>query len=335
VSLAKKREMDMVGWVSRLLPSGLTALVTLVTAGAVQAQSAYPEKPVRLVVGFSAGGPTDLPARFVADRLGKVVGQRVLVENRVGAGGQIATQDVLSRPRDGYNLLLCTHFESINTAVYKRVVFKLSDLAPISQISQYYYGVAVTNDLPAPNWDAFVAYAKSKPGMINYGSVGRGSAQEILARELGKLTGIDMTLITYKGGAEIMPDLMAGRIHLYVSPTLSILPQYKAGKLRLIAVTSPERLAAAPEVQTLKEKGLNFVRFGWLGVCAGAGTPQPIITQLNRHITAIVKSPEYREMIEKTGSIAVASTPEELGRVLIETHEQTAGIVREFGLQQE
>ena len=300
--------------------------------GIAMAQTGFPDKPVRLVVGFSAGGPTDIPARFIADRLGPLLGQRVVVENRVGAGGQIATQDVLSRPRDGYNLLLCTHFESINTALYRKVAFKLEDLAPISQISRYYYGVAVTNELPAKNWDAFIAYARANPGKINYASVGRGSAQEILALELGKLAGIRMTQISYKGGAAIMPDLMAGRVHLYVSPTLPILPQHRAGKLRILAVTSPERLAAAPDIETLTEKGLPFVRFGWLGVCAGAGTPQPVIALLNRQIASIVKSPEYRELIEKAGSVPLSSTPEELAKILLETHEQTGRIIREFGL---
>jgi tripartite-type tricarboxylate transporter receptor subunit TctC len=319
----------------RLISALLTtaAVLAAAAAAAVQAQTSYPEKPVRLVVGFGAGGPTDLPARFIADRLGSALGQRVVVENRTGAGGQIATQDVLARPRDGYNLLLCTHFESINAAIYRKIAYKLGDIAPISQISQYYYGVALTNEIPAQSWDTFIAYAKANPGKINYGLIGRGSAQEILALELGKLTGIEMTAVPYKGGADVMTDLVAGRVHIYVSPTLAILPQYKAGKLKILAVTSPQRLTPIPEIPTLAENGLPFVRFGWLGICAGAGTAQPIITRLNRHITAIVKLPEYREMIEKAGSIPLSSTPEELGKILIDTYEQTTRISREFGLQ--
>ena len=308
------------------------ALLVLAT-GSLQAQPAWPEKPVRLVVGFSAGGPTDVPARFIADRLGTSFGQRVVVENRTGAGGQIATQDVLSKPRDGYNLLLCTHFESINAALYKSVAYKLSDLAPISQISRYYYGVALSNEVPAPDWEAFIAHARSNPGKLNYGMVGRGSAQEILALELAKAAGLQLTGIPYKGGADVMNDLIPGRVHLYVSPTLSILPHYAAGKLRILAVSSPERLAAAPQVPTLREKGIPFVRFGWLGICGGAGTPAPVVLQLNRQIGAIVRSPDYRELIEKAGSVPLASTPEELGRILVETYEQTAAISREFGLQ--
>ena len=293
----------------------------------------YPEKPIRLVVGFSAGGPTDLPARYIAERLGAALGQRVIVENRTGAGGQIATQDVLAKPRDGYNLLLCTHFEAINAAVYRKVPFKLSDLAPISQVSRYYYGVALSNEVPAQSWEAFIAYARANPGKINYGSIGRGSAQEILALELGKLAGIEMTPVGYKGGAQVMTDLISGRVHLYVSPTLSILPLQRSGRLRILAVTSAERLAAAPEIETLAEKGLAFVRFGWLGICAGSGTPQAVVALLHRHVASVVASPEYRELIENAGSVPLSSTPEELGRILLQTYELTAKAVREFGLE--
>ena len=306
----------------------------LLAPGLLEAQ-AYPDKPIRLVVGFSAGGPTDLPARAIAEKLSASLGQRVVVENKVGAAGQIATQDVLSKPRDGYNLLLCTHFESINLALHKKAAYKLSDLAPISQISRYYYAVAVTNDLPAPTWEAFLAHAKANPGKLYYGSVGRGSAQEILALELGKLTGIQLTGVAYKGAAQMMPDLLAGRVHVFVSPTLSVMPHYQAGKLRIVAVTSPERLAAAPDVPTVSEKGLPFVRFGWLGICAGAATPQPILATLNRHIAEAVKAPDYRGLIEKAGSLPLSSTPGELAKILAETYEQTAATVREFGLQQD
>jgi tripartite-type tricarboxylate transporter receptor subunit TctC len=311
----------------------LIVVLLLAVSGVLHAQTGYPDKPVRLVVGFSAGGPTDLPARFISDRLGAALGQRVIVENRTGAGGQIATQDVLSKPRDGYNLLLCTHFEAINAAVYKSVAYKLSDLAPITQISRYYYAVAITNEVPAQDLEGFIAYARTNPGQLNYGTIGRGSAQEVLALELAKAAGIRLTGIPYKGGADALNDLIAGRVHLYVSPTLTVLPQYKAGRLRVLAVTSAERLGAAREIPTLTEKGLAFVRFGWLGICGGAGTPQPLIALLNRQVGAIVKSPEYRDLIEKAGSVALSSTPEELAQILQETYEQTARIAREFGLQ--
>jgi tripartite-type tricarboxylate transporter receptor subunit TctC len=310
----------------------IASVVMFSIAAAVQAQG-YPDKPVRLVVGFAAGGPTDLPARLIADKVGNALGQRFVVENRTGAGGQIATNDVLSKPRDGYNLLLCTHFEGINQAIYKKPSFKLADIAPISQISRYYYAIAMTNEVPAGNWDGFIKYAKANPGKLNYGSVGRGSAQEIMALEMGKLTGTTLTGIQYKGGAEVTNDLISGRIHIYVSPTLAMLPLYKAGKIKIIGVSSPSRLEVAPDVPTMGENGLSFVRFGWLGICAGAGTPQPIIALLNRQVVTAVKSPEYVAMIEKAGSLPIPSTPEELGKIIQDTYEQTAAIVKEFSMQ--
>ncbi|MPZ59273.1 MAG: tripartite tricarboxylate transporter substrate binding protein [Rhizobiales bacterium] len=317
-----------------LLSSGFAAFAALGPAPTqAQAQEAYPSRTIRLVVGFGAGGPTDIPARFIADKLGSLLGQRVIVENKAGAAGQIATRDVLAHPRDGYHLLLCTHFESINTALYKKVAFKLGDIAPITQISRYYYGLALANSLPAQTLDEFFAHAKANPSQVHYASVGGGSVQEIFARQLAKRAGITLNKVAFKDGATVMRELLAGRVHFFVSPTLSVLPHYQAGKLKILAVTSPERLAVAPDVPTLTEKGIHFVAFGWLGICAGAGTPQPILALLNRHIASIVNTPDYRALIEKAGSIPLSSTPEELGKILIETHEQVASTIQEFGMQ--
>jgi tripartite-type tricarboxylate transporter receptor subunit TctC len=313
--------------------SGLTALVLggMGMAGAAD----YPTKPIRLVVGFGAGGPTDIPARFIADKLGDKLGQRVIVENKPVAAGMVATRDVLSQPKDGYTLLLCTHFESINSAVYKNVGFKLSDLAPISLIAKYYYGLALSRSIPADDFVSFVQYAKARPGAVTYATIGAGSAQEILARQLEKLAGITMNRIPFRGGPQIVQELVAGRVDFYVSPTLAIMPQYEGKQLKVLAVSSPERLRTAPEVPTLKEVGIDYVRFGWLGICAAAGTPQPIIDQLNRDITSIVATPEYRAMIEGAGSIAVSSTPAELAQVITQTLDDVAATIQEFGMQQE
>ena len=310
-------------------------LLALAGIGAATAQDAYPTRPIRLVVGFGAGGPTDIPARFIADKLGEALGQRVVVENKPAAAGMIATRDVLSQPRDGYTLLLCTHFEAINTAVYKNVQFKLSDLAPISLIAKYYYGLALANSIPADDFAAFVQYAKAHPGDVSYATIGAGSAQEILARQLEKLTGITMNRIPFRGGPQVVQELLAGRVHFYVSPTLAIVPQYDAKQLKILAVSAPERLKNLSEIPTLTEKGVDFVRFGWLGICAGTGTPQPVLDLLRRHIVAIVDTAEYRTMIEKAGSIAVSSTPDELRQVIAQTLDDVAASIREFGMQQE
>jgi tripartite-type tricarboxylate transporter receptor subunit TctC len=307
--------------------------LTLVAASA-DAQS-YAQRPVRLVVGFGAGGPTDIPARFIADKLGTMIKQRVIVENKPGAAGMLATRDVIAQPADGHTLLLCTHFESINTAAYRNPQFKLTDLAPISLIAKYYYGIAMTNALPVNDLDGFIAHAKANPGAISYGTLGAASAQEIFVRQLERLAGISMNRVPFRTGPQIMPDLIAGRVHIYVSPTLAVLPLHNTKELKVIALTSPERLANAKDIPTLTEKKIPYVRFGWLGICARQGTPQPIIAELNRHLASIVAQPDYRELIEKGGSIAESSSPADLGKVIIQTREEVASTIQEFGLQQD
>jgi len=313
------------------------AAFVLMLAGAAQprAQETYPNRPIRLLVGFGAGGPTDIPARFIADRLGAALGQPVVVENKPAAGGIVATRDVIAQPADGYTLLLCTHFEEINYAVYRNAGFKLGDLAPISLIAKYYYALTLSNAISATDFDSFIAYAKAHPGEVTYATVGTGSAQEVIARQLEKLTGITMNRIPFRGGIQVVQELIAGRIGFYVSPTLAILPQYQSKQLKILAMTSPERVEGLREVPALKEFGINFDRFGWLGICAAAGTPQPIIKMLHDHIVPIVGSADYRALVDNAGTIAVSSTPQALAAIMSKTLNDVAASVQEFGMQQD
>jgi len=304
-------------------------------AGARAAATPYPSKIIRLVVGFPAGGPTDIPARFIAEKLGDRLGQRVLVENKPAAAGMLATREVVSRPKDGHTLLLCTHFEPINVAFYKNAGFKIGDIAPISLIAKYYYGLALSDSVPAHDFASFVQYAKAHPGEVSYGVIGAGSAQEILARQLEKLAGISMNRIPFRGGPQVVQELVAGRLDFYVAPMLAVTPQYQSGQIKLLAVSAPTRLPSAPQVPTLKEAGLEYVRFGWLGICAAEGTPQPIIDRLNREIAPIVAMPEYRALMENAAEIAISSTSEELGQVIDQTLDEAAAAIAEFKLQPE
>jgi tripartite-type tricarboxylate transporter receptor subunit TctC len=321
--------------VRNALTSFVGCIAALLVSVAAFAGDSYPTRPIRLVVGFGAGGPTDIPARFIADRLASMLGQSVVVENKPGAGGMLATRDVLAQPRDGYNLLLCTHFESINTVLYKNPQYTLADLAPISLITKYYYALALSNAIPAANLEQFLAYAKAHPNEVSYITIGSGSAQEILAHQLERLAGISLNRIPYRGGPQVMQDLVSGRVHLYVSPALGVLPQYQSKDVKILGVSSPQRLAILPEVPTFPEQGIDFKRFGWLGICAGAGTPQPIIDLLNRDITTIVASPDYQKLIETAGSIPVSSSPAEVNDVLKQTVDDVAATIREYGMQQE
>ena len=302
------------------------------TAGAAEN---YPTHPIRLLVGFGAGGPTDIPARFVADRLSDALGQRVVVENKPTGGGIMATRDLIAQPADGYTLLLCTHFDPINVAVFRNAGFKMSDLAPISLIAEYYYGLALSNSIPADDLKSFITYAKAHPGEVNYATVGTGSAQEIMARQLEKLAGITMTRIPFRGGPQVVQEMVAGRVNFYPSPTLAIMQQYKSKQLKILATTSPQRLNGLTEVPTLKELGIDFVRLGYLGICAASGTPDSIIKILDDRIIPIVNSAEYRALIENAGSIAIASTPQEFAAVIDKTSKDVTASIVEFGMQQD
>jgi tripartite-type tricarboxylate transporter receptor subunit TctC len=315
--------------------AALAVSAGLLAAPAARAQDSYPNKPIRLLVGFGAGGPTDIPARFIADKLSEAFGERVVVENKPAAAGIMATRDLLAQPADGYTLLLCTHFDPINVAMYRNVGFKLGDLAPISLIAEYYYGLALSNAVPADNFDGFLAYAKAHPGDVTYATIGAGSAQEIMARQLQKLAGITLNRIPFRGGPQVTQELVAGRVDFYVSPTLGLVPQYQAKQLKILAVTSPERLRNLPEIPTVRENGIDFVRFGWLGICAAAGTPQAIIKTLHDRIVPIVAAPNYRALIENGGSIPMSSSPQQLGQVIRKTSDEVTASILEFGMQQD
>jgi len=317
------------------LDRALVLGLCLAFATAAAHAQTYAQRPVRLIVGFGAGGPTDIPARFIADKLGTILKQRVVVENKPGAAGMLATRDAIAQPADGHTLLLCTHFESINTAAYRNPQFRLSDLAPISLIAKYYYGIAMSNAVPVNDIDGFIKHAKANPGAISYATLGAASAQEIFVRQLERLAGISMNRVPFRTGPQVMPDLIAGRVHIYVSPTLAVLPMHNSKELKVIGITSTERLPNAKDIPTLVEKKIPFVRFGWLGICAREGTPQPIVAELNRHIATIVAMPDYQQLIEKGGSLPEASTPAELGKIIVQTREEVASTIQEFGLQQD
>jgi tripartite-type tricarboxylate transporter receptor subunit TctC len=311
------------------------AACALTVLAAAAAAEDYPARTIRIVVGFTAGGPTDIPARFIADRLSTALGKPVVVENKPGAAAQLAANDVLSQPRDGYSLLLCTYFDAVNTQLYKSIKYRLSDLLGITLIARYSYAVAVSNVLPVNDFKELIAYSKAHPSVVNYGNLGAGSTQNILAKRLEKLAGMKMTPIPYKGSTEATREIIAGRNHIYIGPPLGILPLYQTKQLKVLASTGDERLAAAPEVPTLKDLGIPLVAYAWLGVCAGTGTPRPVVDIINREVRKIVASKDYIALIEKSGSVPVSSTPEELQEIIRATADDAGPTIREFGLQLE
>jgi tripartite-type tricarboxylate transporter receptor subunit TctC len=219
--------------------------------------------------------------------------------------------------------------------MYRNPQYELDDLAPVSLVSKYYYGLALANSVPVSDFAEFVRHAKAHPGAISYATVGAGSAQEIFAHQIERLAGIAMNRVPYRGGAQALQDLLPGRVQLYVSPMISVIPLAKDRALKILGVSSPTRLAGAPEVPTLREQGVDFVRFGWLGVCTAAGTPPSIIALLNRHLAEIVASPEYQTAAQRAGSTPESSTPDEFRAVILETRAEVEATIQEFGLQQD
>ena len=319
-----------VGAFTRAVTCTFFAIIAAATPAAAQS---FPSRPIRLLVGFSAGGPTDIPARFLADKLSAALGTAVLVENKPGAGSMLATHEMLAQPRDGHTLLACTYFDPVNTLLYRKARYQVSDIAPVSLIARYDYAMAVAHSTPAASIAEFVALGKAEPGRLNYGQLGIASSQNLLAKQLEKLTGAKMTAVTFKGSPEALQEVLAGRIDLYFGPPLVVMPLYEAKQVKLLAVTGSARLSSAPDVPTLTESGIPLVAFAFLGVCAGAGTPQAIVQQLNGLITAVVNSADYRAMIEKSGSVPVSSSPAEMQAVIDAAVRDAAPVIAEFGLQ--
>jgi tripartite-type tricarboxylate transporter receptor subunit TctC len=249
------------------------------------AQGTYPTRPLRLIVGFAAGGPTDIPARLIADKLGDLLGQRVVVENKPAAAGMLATREVLAQPRDGYTLLLC-NFGSINVAVYKTRNTS-STASRRSRSSPATTTGSGCGCVPVKTTKEFIALAKSRLGQILYGSAGIGAYQHLATSTFANMAGISMNRVPYRAGTQIVQDMIPGRVQFYVAPMIQLLPFAQEKQLKILGVSNTERLKSAPQVATLREQGIDFVRFGWLDLC-GAGTPQPIIDMLNRHIATIV-----------------------------------------------
>lgn len=322
------------GWTSRrgTLAAALAVTAALALPGAGAAQD-YPTRPIRLLVGFTAGGPTDVPARMIATKLSAALGKPVVVENKPGAGSMLATNEMLSQPRDGHTLLACTYFDPVNTLLYKTAKYQVSDIQPVSLIARYDYMIAVPQSSPANSFAEFLAYAKQRPTALNYGHLGIGSTQNLLVKQIERTTGIAMTGITYKGAADAVREMVAGRLDFFSGPPLVVLPQYQAKKVKLIAVTGTARLSSAPEVPTLTESGVPLVAFAWLGICAGSGTPQPIIERLNRELKPILESEDYRSLVDKSGSVAAWSTPQQLQTIIDKSVADAKPVIEQFGLK--
>jgi tripartite-type tricarboxylate transporter receptor subunit TctC len=286
------------------MPHGtrIAAFAALLAAvsGICHAQ-AWPNKPIRMLVGFPAGGPTDVVARIVSDKIQGQINQRVIVDNRPGAAGNIAVEILAKSNPDGHTLLYSSNAIALSPGLYSKLGYDpYKDLAPITEIGAGCLIFVVHPSLPAKNVQEFVDYAKARPGQLNYASSGSGTSTHLAAVLFSQRAGIDTQHVPYKGTAPSLVDMIAGRTQFLMGAVLTAVPHVKEGRLRALAVTGKKRIASLPDLRTLEEAGYSgFVVTTWQGIFAPAGTPPATLGKVHGEIVKAVNSPELRPKIEQ------------------------------------
>ena len=263
--------------------------------------NAWPTKPIRMLVGFPAGGPTDVVARLVSDKLAQQVGGRIVVDNRPGAAGNIAVELLAKSNADGHTLLYSSNAIALSPGLYSKLGYDpLKDISPITEVGAGCLIFLVHPSLPAKSVQEFIDYAKARPGQLNYASSGTGTSTHLASVLFSQRTGIQTQHVPYKGTAPSLVDLIGGRVQFLMGAVLTAVPHVKDGKLRALAVTGSKRIASLPELRTLEESGLpGFVVTTWQGIFAPAGVPAPVLTRINAELVKAIHSPELRPRIEQ------------------------------------
>jgi tripartite-type tricarboxylate transporter receptor subunit TctC len=310
------------------------ALSAFLCASAVSAQAAFPNKPVTLVIGFPAGGPLDLHARLLQDRLQAALGQQVVIDYKSGAGGTVGAQFVAKSAPDGTTILLAnTGTMVINPALYPKNPYDtLKDFVPIARTAQQPLAMIVHPSVPAQSMKEFIAYAKAHPGQLNYGSAGNGGISHLVPEMFKRATGLFMVHIPYRGSAPAFTDLMSGQVQ-FMAESIPQAAQYaKQGRVRALAVTSRTRNPALPETPTLIEVGLkDFEVVGFYGILAPAGTPKDVVAKLSSAFKAALESPEVRDKMVSQGADPAYLDSETLGKFLAAEMPKWAKAVKESG----
>jgi tripartite-type tricarboxylate transporter receptor subunit TctC len=308
----------------------------LPAAARVARADVYPSRPVHLVVGFSPGSASDINARLIGQWLAERLGQNFVVDNRSGAGGNIATEYVVRAKPDGYTLLYASTAIAINPTLYEgKLSFDaLRDLVPVAGVVRTPFVLEVNRDLPVNTVAEFIAYAKANPGKLNFATVGAGSAQHLYGEYFKMMAGIDMVPVHYRGAAPAITDLIAGRVQVMIDAAVSSLAYIKSGQLRALAVTTaapqPDLL---PGVPTIGQFVPGYDASGWQGVCAPGKTPPEIIERLNREIDALLADPKIKARLAELGGQVAAGTPADFGRFIAAETDKWGKVVRAAGVK--
>lgn len=314
----------------------LVVLTSVALGASAQAQE-YPNKPVRLVLGQPAGGPTDIVARLVGQKLQDKWGQPVVIENRPGAGSNIGTELVIKAPKDGYTLLVGTVQQIVNPFLFSNVTWDpLRDLAPVSLVSKAHIVLVENPDTPAKDLKELIALAKTRKGGLAWASAGNGSTGHLTLELFKASAGVDATHVPYKGTQPALTDLLGGRVPVMFDGVITSLPHIKAGKLRPIAVASLTRSQLLPDVPTMTEAGLpGFEAVGLATVMAPAGTPPDIVAKISADIAAVLKQPEVRDQLVGMGLEVVGSSPAEFSSYIKAESEKWGKVIRAAGVKAE
>lgn len=311
------------------------ALTLLLLSGAAAAQT-YPTRPVRVIVPFAPGGNTDVQGRLIAQKLSELWAQQVVVDNRGGAGGTLGVDIAAKAAPDGYTFVLASFGNIlVGPALYRKLPYDpVKDLAPIVLVSTPPGLLVVNPAVPATDVRELIAYARSNPGKVNYGSAGNGVWNHLFGELFAAMARIDVTHVPYKGTAPAVSDLIGGQLQMMMSPFPTALPHVKSGRLRALAVTDTRRSAIVPNIPTVAESGLpGYAAASWFALLAPAATPKPIIAKLNRDVNRTLADPAVRAAFVSDGSEPVGGTPEELARSIREGMAKWGKLVRDLNVQ--
>jgi len=295
----------------------------------------YPTRPVRIIVGFPAGGLADITARLLGQALSERLGQQFIIENRSGAVTNIATEAVVRAPADGYTLLLATSFNAINATVYERLSFNfIRDIAPVAGIGDATFVVVVNPSVPAKTVSEFIAYAKANPGKVKMASSGIGSPEHIAGELFRMATGVELLHVPYRGSAPALTDLIGGQVQVQFGPLASAIEYIKAGTLRVLAVTTATRSEALPGIPTVAELLPGFEVSAWQGLGAPRDTPAQVIDKLNREVNAALADPKLKARLADIGTTLLPpGSPADFGKLIARDTEKWAKVVRFAGIK--
>jgi tripartite-type tricarboxylate transporter receptor subunit TctC len=317
----------------RAVFTGLICLFSLAGGAAPISAADYPNRPVRWLIGFAAGGPVDVVARIMAQWLSEHLGQQFVVENRTGSGGNIAAAAAINSPPDGYTILFVAPNNAISTSLYKHLTYDfIRDTVPVASIMQLTNMLVVSNRMPVKSVKELIDYCKANPGKISYASSGNGTSVHMSAELFKAMTGCNMIHVPYRGSAIAFPDIISNKVQLIFDNLPSGLEQSRAGTVRALGVTSPQRWPGLPEVPAIAETVPGFESVGFYGISAPKGTPPEIVEILNKAVGEALKDPKVAERLTTVGGIPKPMTPAEFGKLIADETEKWRKVVEFAGV---